>query len=120
MKYWLYPIFAVSSLVCPAAQAWNNFGHMEVAAVAWSKMTPEARDRATELLRLNPMFKAFTAGVPENMKGQNAFVMAATWPDKIKFAKGYKNDGAKNGDVPPKTPQASQNIGYTDRFRHKY
>ena len=36
------------------AHAWNDFGHMTVAAVAWQHLNPAARAQATQLLRLNP------------------------------------------------------------------
>src|SRR5689334_1318383 len=42
------------------AYAWNSFGHIEVAAVAWERMTPSTRARVDELLKLNPMYEAWT------------------------------------------------------------
>jgi hypothetical protein len=113
------------TLVCAGlwalpADAWNSFGHMEAAAVAWTQLTPAAKTEATRLLKLNPQYSTWTQGVPEDQRDQVAFVKAATWPDQIKSLKEYHNDGDKNGDVAPNTPEASQNIGYADHFRHKY
>jgi len=102
------------------AWAWDSFGHMEVAAVAWSKLTPTARAKATELLKLNPEYSSWISHTPAQNRDQIAFVTAATWPDFIKHAQGYHSDGTDNGDRPPPGPEASQNIGYRDHFMHKY
>lgn len=97
------------------ASAWNARGHMAVAAVAWSKMTPKARERASELLRLNPSYSKWIAGVSEADRDKVAFMKAATWPDEIRDAPGYIDDG-----YVIKEPQASQNIGYGDKLIHRY
>jgi hypothetical protein len=120
MKSYLGIILACLCLPVLPAHAWNNFGHMEVAAVAWKQLTPQARKEAVRLLNINPQHKTWIKGVAAAQRNQVLFVKAATWPDQIKSLKGFKTDGAQNGDVAPKTPQASQNIGYKDHFRHKY
>jgi hypothetical protein len=102
------------------ALAWDNFGHMEAAALAWSKLTPAARLHAIELLKLNPQYSSWISGASVDERNQIAFLRAATWPDFIKRAPDYHADGADNGDRPPHTPEASQNIGYADHFIHKY
>jgi S1/P1 Nuclease len=115
---------AVLTVCCCAisapAAAWDGFGHMEVAAVAWSKLTPAVRARAAELLRLNPMHHRLVADAPPAQRDQFAFIRAATWPDLIKHTHGYSPDGPAHGDRPPPGPEASQNIGYPDHFMHKY
>jgi hypothetical protein len=100
--------------------AWNNFGHMEAAAVAWSQLTPAAKTEASRLLKINPQYGTWTSGVAADQRDVTAFVKAATWPDEIKSLSAYHNDGDRNGDVAPKTPEASQNVGYSDHYRHKY
>lgn len=120
MRHSLLAVAGLFSVLTGPAQAWNNFGHMEVAAVAWDKLTPAAKKEAIRLLEINPQFKTWVKGVPAGQRDQIAFVKAATWPDQIKSLKNYHNDGPHNGDVAPKTPRASQNIGYKDHFRHKY
>jgi hypothetical protein len=102
------------------AKAWNNFGHLEAAAVAWSQMTLVAKKEAARLLKLNPQYDSWVQGVSAGRRDQVAFVKAATWPDQIKSLPDYQSDGAHNGDIAPDTPEASQNIGYADHFRHKY
>jgi hypothetical protein len=93
---------------------------MEAAAVAWTQLTPAAKTEASRLLKLNPQYGAWTSGVAEDQRDLVAFVKAATWPDEIKSLSDYHNDGDRGGDVAPDTPEASQNIGYSDHFRHKY
>jgi hypothetical protein len=112
----------VASVLSTApTMAWDSFGHMEVAAVAWDQMTPKARDRAITLIKLNPNFNEWVVhGVPAETANRFAFMHAATWPDLIKSDPKYHNDGARNGDIPPHTSEASLNKGYEDTARHKY
>jgi hypothetical protein len=97
------------------ARAWNNHGHMLVAAVAWQALTPAARARVARLLTLNPSYGAWTSGVPEPEKAQVAFMKAATWPDAIRHEPGYVTDSiARSG------ADAARNIGYADHLVHPY
>src|SRR5262249_61780537 len=96
------------------------FGHVEVAASAWSKLKPPARAGAIALLKLNPKYDSWIAGVPAGQRDRIAFVRAATWADAIKRDSAYQSDGSDNGDRPPPGPDASRNIGYADHLRHKY
>lgn len=100
--------------------AWFDGGHMTVAYIAYTNLTPATRTRVDSLLQLNPMYAEWTQRVPDEQKGLVAFLRAAVWPDCIKqssCAAGYVSDG---GDNPPGKPTDSQNIGYTDKFMHKY
>src|SRR6516165_6106218 len=118
------PIFwMIAGCLCLSvvpAHAWNSFGHMEAAAVAWDKLTPQAKQEATRLLKLNPQYETWINAIPAGPRDEVAFVRAATWPDEIKSLSGYVNDGPRNGNVAPHTPEASQNVGYSDHFRHRY
>jgi hypothetical protein len=49
-----------------------------------------------------------------------AFMIAATWPDRIKSNPDYHNDGPDGGNRPPDDGTANNNVGYTDFARHKY
>lgn len=120
MKRSFWMALCCAALVAAPAKAWNSFGHMEAAAVAWSQLTPAAKKEATRLLKLNPQYGGWVQGVAASQRDQVAFVKAATWPDQIKSLSDYHNDGARNGDIAPQTPEASQNVGYSDHFRHKY
>ncbi len=97
------------------ALAWNSFGHMTVAEIAWQKLTPAARARATALLKLNPNYANWVKGVAGKRRDETAFLAAATWPDEIKHVTGYVDDGER-----PSGPDAGRNIGYADKLQHRY
>jgi len=105
--------------VSPSA-AWHEFGHMEVAAVAWEKLTPTVRARVGRLLEKNPLHGTWIAGVDPADRDRVAFIKSSVWADTIKKLHEYRNDGSHNGDRPPPGPEASRNIGYVDHLRHKY
>jgi hypothetical protein len=108
-------LLAALLAVPTSALAWNNHGHMLIAAVAWSELTPTAKARVSQLLTRNPDYGAWTAGVPEADKGRIAFLKASTWPDAIRSAPGYAKD-----DITTSGARASQNIGYADHLVHPY
>src|SRR5882757_7060374 len=110
----LAALFALLIAGAPAF-AWNSFGHMTVAAVAYSHLTPTARTQVIQLLKLNPSYSHWIAGVPAAQRGEVAFMRAAYWPDFIRRADGYINDGEQ-----PTDPNAASNIGYSDKLMHKY
>ena len=95
--------------------AWDDFGHMTVAAIAYNNLAPESKARVSTLLKLNPNYSDWIADVSEGSKDQVAFMKAATWPDFIKSSKNYKNDGET-----PTDPGAANNVGYSDMLMHKY
>jgi hypothetical protein len=97
------------------ASAWNSFGHMMIAAVAYDQLTPAAQARIAQLLRLNPDYPTWTSHTAKEERDELAFVIAATWADAIKSEPGYVNDGEH-----PSGPDAALNIGYADRRQHRY
>jgi hypothetical protein len=106
--------------------AWDSFGHMIVASVAYRNLDAPTRARVDALLAMNPYFSDPTkwpAQIPAGTKAADRsrfiFMLAATWPDSIKNDSKYHNDGSKNGDVPD-GPEAGRNTGYDDFNRHKY
>ena len=100
------------------AQAWHAAGHMMTAAVAWEQMTPAARKRASELLKLNPDYSTWVKGIAATAKDKTAFVRAATWPDDIKNK--ATHPGSVDDGEEPTNPNAAANIGYSDKLMHKY
>lgn len=103
---------------------WYGFGHMAVAYVAYAQLSPVKQARVDALLMLNPDRKNWLVLIPKTASAADQramiFMVAATWPDRIKkLTPPYKNDTA-NGDVPDGKPSNSQNIGYQDLFLHKY
>jgi len=102
----------LSSVSVPAL-AWNDRGHMTVAAVAWANLTPRAKAEATRLLKLNPDYDYWTRDVATDRRDEVAFVKAATWADSIRGR--YTDDG-----FDPVEPTGSLHIGYADRYVHRY
>jgi hypothetical protein len=99
-----------SLLLAAPARAWDDLGHMEIAAVAFAKLTPKARQRATALLKLNPRYATWIVGAAKGGEDRAAFMRAATWADAIRKDPDYKDDRA--------TPTAAQNAGYADHLVH--
>lgn len=105
--------------------AWNGFGHMVVADVAYRDLkahAPQLLPRIDTLLRLNPNYSKWIAGVPKRMRQEVAFVQAAHWADDIKYSgSGYEADGNNGGDTGVE-PVAGYNLGYApaDKAMHKY
>ena len=105
------------------AIAWFDFGHMEVAYVAYVRLTPQTKTRVDELLKLNPYYKQWEANIPPNSppedKEMMIFIQSSVWPDTIKNDKAYQSDGTNNGHKAD-SPVSGQNIGYSDHYLHKY
>jgi hypothetical protein len=117
MKRVALVVVACSSLALTGrACAWNDLGHMTVAAVAWQNLSPAARTKVAALLRKNPSYPQWIHGVPAAKRAEYAFMHAATWPDDIK-----KDDlrYTDEGDT-PSGPRAARNVGYVDVLRHRY
>jgi len=96
------------------AFAWNDFGHMAVAWVCYQRLTPQAKQRANDLIKLNPLYSEWVKKVSQSHedKDEQIFMLASTWPDLLRDAPGYSDDAAGS-------PECDQNIGYTDKHIHK-
>jgi len=96
---------------------------MMVAFIAYRQLTPAARARADALLKLNPSFKRWSAMIPQGVSTADRnlaiFMIAATWPDQIKSDDTFRDDGTRDGNVAGGA-SSSQNIGFSDKLRHKY
>ena len=134
------PAFVVGLLLCglsAPAFAWGNKGHQTVAYIAYQKLDDAVRKHADHLVSLNPCFKEWQSEVSSLAQADQAaalFMLAATWPDKIKLMsydcqpkhKFIVDGGVPPGghaisiDFPPSSPAAFQNIGYADKRRHQY
>lgn len=101
------------------AAAWDDFGHMVVAASAYDQLTPQIRDKVTVLLSLNPQYATWVAGISQDEKPRVAFLRASRWPDDIKRDPAYEEDGRDGGNR-PSGRNAGRNIGYADKLMHKY
>jgi hypothetical protein len=105
--------------------AWDSFGHMVVADVAYRDLkanAPEMLARIDALLQLNPDYSKWVSGYSANQREEIAFVQASHWADDIKAAgSGYYSDGTNGGNTGVE-PVASYNKGYAplDTAMHKY
>jgi len=91
---------------------------MMTAAVAWTKMTPGARCRATLLLQSNPEYSRGLQNPTHIDPAAALFVNAATWPDRIKATgSGFIDDG---DDAVHVGAAAALNQGLSDLRKHKY
>lgn len=112
----LATLTALALCVLPGrSSAWNGRGHMIIAAIAYDRLDPGVRARVDELVRLNPEYASWVRGSEGALRGKVAFMRAATWPDLIKNATGYVNDGNQ-----PSGPSSSRNTGYDDNLQHRY
>jgi len=105
------------------AAAWDSQGHMMVAFIAYQQLTPATRARVDALIALNPEFKTWKTLIPSSVPSADRpamlFMIAATWPDRIKGDPSFHDDGTHSGNRPDGPPSA-QNMGYTDCLRHRY
>jgi hypothetical protein len=82
-------------LVAPPATAWNESGHMQVALIAYRRLSPATRSKVIELIKKHPRFSQdFSAKQPDNLQGpeqerQWLFAHAATWPDIARTQAGF-------------------------------
>jgi hypothetical protein len=113
LQFSILALTACLALDLPAF-AWNDFGHMTVACITYQHLTPAARKRANELIKLNPLYGEWSQKVSHSNedKDEQIFMLAATWPDILRTDPTYSDDA-------PGSPECAQNIGYTDKHRHK-
>lgn len=103
-----------SGVFSRTAWAWDDFGHMEVAAVAYPLLTAKTKAKVATLLALNPRYANWIVGAKAADRPRAAFMRAATWADSIKSDPGYAGTDPQTG------PAAGQNIGYGDHLKHAY
>ena len=106
--------------------AWNNHGHMLVAALAYRELSaaPAIKAKVDALIRLNPLIHDWdrrVATLPAGQRPAALFAIAATWPDIIKSDDvHHRADGPNDGNTPPPDASAFANTGYGDSAMHKY
>ncbi|HVR20220.1 MAG TPA: S1/P1 nuclease [Polyangiaceae bacterium] len=85
-------------LVASGASAWNASGHMQVALIAYKKMSPATRARAVELLRNHPRFaQDFEEKKPDDVTTPEQeqkwlFAHAATWADIARKQRAFHHE----------------------------
>jgi hypothetical protein len=117
-------ILSIAFLAFPVSLfGWGSIGHMTVAYVAYQELGPNAKVRVMELLKLNPDYANWEKQIPAGISAEDhdrfLFMMASTWADDIKWEPQYSDDGSDGGNT-PNGASSVQNIGYSDRLRHKY
>jgi len=120
-------LLLITLTVASPSFAWNDRGHMTVAYIAYKRLNSHARERVDALLKLNPAYADWVATIEKQVpntsqedKNLMIFMLAATWPDKIKGDKAYKSDGSDRGNRPDGSPNPTRNTGYDDFLIHKY
>jgi hypothetical protein len=95
------------------AVGWWDMGHMQITAIAYRQLDPAVRDKVEQLIKLNPDYPDWIAGVPDDRRAEIAFVRAGAWADDIVRNPAYHRDKVSDAT-------AAQNIGYSDRIPHDY
>jgi hypothetical protein len=114
-------LFLLAATLAAPAYAWNDFGHMTVAYLAYQKLTPVARDRVNSLIKLNPYYDKWAAAVPSRLdRDMVIFMFASLWADEIKGDPSFTSDGSGGGNRPDGSPDPTRNTGYDDKLMHKY
>ncbi|HXJ23957.1 MAG TPA: S1/P1 nuclease [Polyangia bacterium] len=110
---WAVGLALMAVLVARTARAWDDFGHMVVAAAAYKRLNATTKQNVARLLKLNPRYTNWIVGARKGDEDRMAFMRAATWADAIKNDPLYQDDAQS-------LPAAGQNIGYADTLRHAY
>lgn len=100
-------ISAVLLGLAAPAFAWNATGHRIIAAIAYSRLTPEARARVDELLRKHPDYASLlTRDSPPDpgARSRAAFLDAAVWPDQIKEDPRFHHGSRRQTRPSPASP----------------
>jgi hypothetical protein len=97
--------FTATLYLAAPALAWNATGHRVVAAIAYDRLTPQARAQVDAFLRKHPDFAA--------LSGREAFLAASVWPDRIKGDRRFYDD--THPDAKP-TPLLA---GFPSMARHE-
>lgn len=68
--------------------AWDGAGHMTVAAIAYSQLSPTLKNQVSEMLKSHPDYTAWEASFDRKTTdldfGSFIFMRASTWPDEIR------------------------------------
>ena len=93
--------------------AWNSFGHMAVAWVAYQHLNPNTKLAVNKLIAKNPSYNKWKSSLPSNLSTSDRdlyiFMLASTWPDQIKGDSSYHDDGTNGGNTPPADNSATAN-----------
>lgn len=105
-------LISVWLLSAPRVLAWNDCGHMAIAALAFDRLTPAARAQAADLLRRNPDYSEWIKNVEPGARERVAFMRAATWADAIRSDPSYR-------DSDRRPPHDASGYGYREKRLHR-
>jgi S1/P1 Nuclease len=104
-------------LIAAPALAWDDEGHMIIAAAAYDLLTPQTRARVATLLALSEYPTDGVNDAPDADRAKAAFMLASTAPDAIKRDRQRFVD---DGEDPAKATDPGRNTGFDDPYMHKY
>ncbi len=86
----LLTIFLLFNVI--SVKAWDDAGHKTIAYIAWSQMSPEARERAFNILMSAPEDADLSVfylqdSRPAEIKRRELFMLASTWADIVRDRK---------------------------------
>ena len=84
-------LLAVLAAAAPV-HAWNSFGHMEVAYLAYQKLTPATKARVWTLLQLNPDFPTWESTIPAGTTDADKQLMVFMMAAWLRAASGARLD----------------------------
>ncbi len=111
----LLAAWTATMFLAAPAYGWNATGHRLVAAIAYARLTPQARARVDDLLRKHPDYLTLLSqNAPADSEGhaRAAFLNASVWPDVIKGDPRFWDDTRKDAQPTPQLP------GFPDMKRH--
>jgi hypothetical protein len=119
------PAILSIALALPLAQtrpalAWDDHGHMMIAASAYDQLTPRAKTRVAQLLALNRYPTNGMNDASDADAGKAAMMMAATAPDAVRSDRSEFTDDGDDPTDHTKAPDPGRNSGFDDKFMHKY
>src|SRR3954466_5542653 len=106
MRKMTFVLLLLTAFVPRPAAAWNDAGHMTIAAVAYQNLTPEVRTRVDALLRRHPDFAKLEEGLAADDPsfGLKVFMKASTWPDAIRKDPRFFDDLKADAPATPLLP----------------
>jgi hypothetical protein len=101
-------------LLSSPSVAWNSFGHMAVAWIAYQHLEPRTKSAVKGLIAKNPSYQKWKSSLPANLSTDDRdlyiFMLASTWADQIKGDGSYHDDGTDGGNTPPSDNSATGNL----------
>jgi hypothetical protein len=105
-------LLLILSMIQPVF-AWNDCGHMAIAAMAYAKLSPPAKQRIAVLLQKNPDYAAWVHDAKPGQRELFAFMRAAIWADAIKHNADYADTPEHSASI------SATDFSYSDKAQHR-